>query len=121
MSLSQQGVLHKKEEIQNVTASFSKREFVIKTGGDYPQLISFQLTQDRCSILDAHQLGDTINVLFDLRGREWTSPKGEVRYFNTLNAWKIDKLQNSNPPVSENFPNASSEPPVFSETDDLPF
>ena len=54
-------------------------------------MISFQLVQDKCSLLEAYNEGDEISVNFNLRGREWVSPKdGTTKYFNSLEAWKIE-------------------------------
>ena len=76
-----------------VSEKFSKREFVVTdTSSMYPQDIMFQATQDKCSMLDAVQPGEQVEVSFNLRGREWTSPQGEVKYFNTLEAWRIEKV-----------------------------
>ena len=74
-----------------VTDKFKKREFVITdiSNSEYPQHISFQLIQDKCSVIDNYKPGDTVTVSYNLRGREWTSPQGEVKYFNTIEAWKI--------------------------------
>ena len=58
----------------------------------YPQDILFQAVQDKCGMLDGIQPGEQVEVSFNLRGREWTSPQGEVRYFNTLDAWRIEKV-----------------------------
>ena len=70
---------------------FSKREFVITDeSSQYPQDILFQSVQDKCSLLDACNVGDVVQVSFNLRGREWTSPTNEVKYFNTLEAWRIE-------------------------------
>lgn len=79
-----------------VSEKFAKREFVI-TDEDamYPQDIMFQLAQDNCSKIDGVNVGDSIEVSFNLRGREWTSPKGEVKYFNTLDAWRVEKAEGS--------------------------
>ena len=86
------GTLKVKKEEQIVNDRFKKREFVLTdNSSQYPQHISFQLTQDRCNLLDGAQSGETITVHFNLRGREWTSPQGEIKYFNTLEAWKIDR------------------------------
>ena len=75
-----------------VSEKFSKREFVVTdASGMYPQDIMFQATQDKCSLLDGYQSGDQVEVSFNLRGREWTSPAGEVKYFNTLEAWRIER------------------------------
>lgn len=76
-----------------VSEKFSKREFVLTDEStQYPQHISFQLAQDKCSMLDVYSVGDTIDVSFNLRGRSWESPTGEVKYFNSLDAWKIEKI-----------------------------
>lgn len=66
--------------------SFKVRQFVIEVNeGQYPQMVSFQLTQDRCSLADGYNEGDEVNVHFDLRGREWNG-----KYFTNLNAWRIE-------------------------------
>ena len=76
-----------------VSEKFAKREFVVTDASSmYPQDIMFQSTQDKCSLLDTVQVNDQVEVSFNLRGREWTSPTGEVKYFNTLEAWRIDKV-----------------------------
>ena len=80
-----------KDTVQ-VTEKFSKREFVVTDSETmYPQDIIFQSCQDKCSMLDGYNVGDNVEVSFNLRGREWTSPQGEVKYFNTLDAWRIEK------------------------------
>jgi hypothetical protein len=81
---------------QVISEKFSKREFVIETQDQYPQLVMFQATQDKCSLLDNVQQSSQVEVSFNLRGREWTSPAGEVKYFNTLEAWRIEKVGQSN-------------------------
>lgn len=79
-----------KDTVQ-VTDSFSKREFVINDSSNmYPQDIMFESCQDKCSMMDGYKVGDSVEVSFNLRGREWTSPQGEVKYFNTLDAWRIE-------------------------------
>ena len=80
-----------KETVQ-ITEKFSKREFVINDASSmYPQDIIFQASQDKCSMLDGFSEGETVDVSFNLQGREWTSPLGEVKHFNTLDAWRIEK------------------------------
>lgn len=89
--LTFKGRLKVKKEEQVINDRFKKREFVVTDeASQYPQDIMFQLTQDRTSLLDQFNEGDELNVYFNLRGREWTSPQGEVKYFNTLDAWKIE-------------------------------
>lgn len=86
-----------------VSEKFSKREFVITlTTEMYPQDILVQLTQDKCNLLDLFTVGQEVEVAINLRGREWTSPQGEVKYFNTIEGWRV-KSQTATPeqPIQE--------------------
>ena len=123
MSFETVGKLYKKFDTENKTDTFQAREFVITTEGPYEQFIKFQLTQDRCQIIDGFNIGDQIKVHFDLRGREWND-----KYFTNLNAWRVEK--NMMEQTTEK-PNTSIEMPLESTTtentpmaedfDDLPF
>jgi hypothetical protein len=76
-----------------ISEKFSKREFVVTDDTNmYPQDIMFQLTQDKCNLIDSLVIGDEVEVSFNLNGREWVNPKGEIKFFNTLDVWKISKL-----------------------------
>ena len=124
------GQLKLKGDIQKISEKFQKRDFVLSTdlSTPYPQHISFQINQDKCSMIDQFNEGDELKVQFNLRGREWNGPQG-IKFFNTLEAWKIEKVsgsqsfastQNNNSSMSEN-----TSAPVFnssiSDADDLPF
>ena len=91
MGIEASGRLHTIYETKQVSERFSKREFVVEIADNpkYPQTVLFQLTGDRCSQLDGLNVGDQITVEFSLRGREWRSPAGEVKYFNSLDVWKV--------------------------------
>lgn len=78
---------------QQISDKFSKREIVVNDNSRYPQEILFQFTNDNCMVLDSYKVGQDVEVSFNLRGREWTSPQGEVKYFNTLEGWKIEGTQ----------------------------
>ncbi len=115
------GLIKVKKDTQVISDKFRKREFVLTdNSSQYPQHISFQCTQDKCSLLDNISEGETVTVHFNLRGREWTSPQGEVKYFNTLEAWKIDKGQGG-AQVSGNQNSYSENIASSVEKDDLPF
>ena len=75
---------------------FQKRDVVITTDGQYPQDIIIQFAQGNCALLDNLQIGQIVKVHFNLQGREWTSPQGEVKYFNTVLGWKIELIQTTN-------------------------
>ena len=70
---------------------FRKRDLVITTEGDYPQHILIEFVQDKVDLLNAFKVGDCVNVTINIRGREWTNPKGEAKYFNSITGWKIEK------------------------------
>jgi len=75
---------------------FEKRDLVIVTEENYPQTIIIQFTQQRCDLLDSLQVGQRVKVYVNIRGREWTSPQGEIKYFNTIEGWKIELVQTTN-------------------------
>jgi hypothetical protein len=87
------GVVKVVNPTQQVSEKFSKRIFVITDNSSmYPQDIILQLQKDKCSLADGLNVGDEVNVFYNLRGRLWTDPNGVDKYFNTLECWKIDKL-----------------------------
>jgi len=110
-------------DVQQISDKFKKREFVLDTkSGQYDQVIALQLTQDNVDMIDAHKVGDEVNVSFDLRGREWTSPKDNVvKYFNTLSAWRIEATTPATAPQTSAPPPSVNDAPMVDETDDLPF
>jgi single-stranded DNA-binding protein len=92
MGIEATGKLHTIFETKQVSERFSKREFVVELTDNpkYPQVVLFQLTGDRCAQLDGLRVGDAVRIDFSLRGREWRSPAGEVKYFNSLDVWKVE-------------------------------
>lgn len=94
MGIEATGKIYALFETKQVSERFSKREFVLELADNpkYPQLVSFEFTGDKCSMLDGFSVGDQVRVEFSLRGREWRSPSGEVKYFNTLNAWSLEPV-----------------------------
>tara|TARA_B100000700_G_scaffold286328_1_gene341107 strand:- start:40 stop:432 length:393 start_codon:yes stop_codon:yes gene_type:complete len=85
------GKIKKISDTIEISDRFRKREFVVEYSNnpEYPQIIQFEMVQDRCEILDQFKEGQQVEIFFDLRGREWTSPQGDIKYFNKLQAWKI--------------------------------
>jgi hypothetical protein len=72
---------------------FRKRDVVVTTEEQYPQHISVQFVQDKTDLLNNYQVGQQVKISINLRGREWTSPQGEIKYFNTIQGWRIEALQ----------------------------
>jgi len=116
---------------QQVSATFRKRELVVMTDEQYPQYISINFVQDKCDLLSAYQPGDEVKVSINLRGREWVNPQGEVKYFNDIQGWRIERMGSSmpTPPTSaaQNMPIGGAggfEPAApfeDAQADDLPF
>lgn len=119
MGIHQTGKLYKKFDHKQITETFRKRDFVVEleANSKYPQFVSFELTGDRCEQLDGYQEGDEISVEFTLRGREWTSPQGDVKYFNTLSVWAIEGRKSQAP--ADDFAPPGEPPPGLD--DDVPF
>ena len=93
MSYSVKGILKRVGNIETVgTNNFTKRTFVIETKEQYPQTLEFQLTKDRVDIVDVYHIGEEMEIHFNLRGRDWTNPQGEIKTFNTLECWKLVKV-----------------------------
>ena len=119
MGMEIDGRLHATFETQQVTERFRKREFVIELADNprYPQFVLFQLTGDRCENLDGFEVGEEVRVEFSLRGREWKSPRGEIKYFNSLDVWKLERRGGASGPV----PDFGGDEPPPPGDDDLPF
>ena len=109
------------------SGGFKKRDVVVTTDEQYPQHILVQFVQDKCDLLNGFQVGEPVKIDINLRGREWTNPQGETVYFNTIQGWRIGKLQAEAPSASQMPPMPAAEAfaPATNlneeEADDLPF
>jgi hypothetical protein len=85
------GVIHEIFELNQVSEKFTKQEFILKTEDEqYPQLIKFQCTQNRCDQLAHKEVGQKATIHFNLRGREWVNKENKTMYFNSLDCWRIE-------------------------------
>lgn len=98
---------------------FRKREVVVTTDEQYPQDILVEFVQDKTDLLNSFKTGDSATISINLRGREWISPEGEAKYFNSIQGWRIAKNENSNIPPPEQFESVSSN--SNEEPEDFPF
>lgn len=89
---------------------FEKRDLVITTEEQYPQTIIIQFTQQRCDLLNNLQVGQNVKVYINIRGREWTNPQGETKYFNTIEGWKIEVVQTTNVAYQQPVQQAPQQP-----------
>jgi len=120
------GKIKKIDETKTYGASgFRKREMVVTTNEQYPQMLLVEFVQDKCDLLNNYAVGQDVKVSINLRGREWINPQGEAVYFNSIQGWRIEAAQAEGtseiPPMApvDNFETTSNIDD--SEPDDLPF
>jgi hypothetical protein len=93
-------------------AKITKRDLVLVTEEQYPQNLLIEFINDKTSLLDGQKNGNVVEVDINLKGREWTSPQGEVKYFNTIQGWNLK---------SELEPVTTADHSPDREDSDLPF
>ena len=114
-------------EVQEISATFKKRELVISTDEQYPQSLSIEFIQDKTDLLNQFKIGQNVKVGINLRGREWENPQTkEIKYFNSIQGWRIELLENSNsdddlPPLDNLSPFEPASETNDEDLDDLPF
>lgn len=130
MSLELTGTIKAISETQTFASGFQKAELVLVTEEQYPQPINIEFLQDKIHILDPVKVGDTVMIGINIRGREWTSPQGEVKYFNSIVGWRIEKKADGPQSPEETHtaapysqtPATTTNPLLDDDTDDkLPF
>jgi hypothetical protein len=116
------GIVKLKKDEQKVSDSFKKREFVVTdNSSNYPQHIQFQLTQDRCRLLDTINPGDSVKVSFFIRGREWQGKDGVIKYFTSLDAYRLEKAAGGGESQEAAPSYTETDLPSAEQADDLPF
>ena len=104
---------------------FRKRELVITTFDQYPQMLMIEFVQDKCDLLNNYQVGQDVKIAVNLNGREWINPEGVAKYFNSIQGWRIEASQAEGaqevPPMAplDNLETISKTDD--NEPDDLPF
>jgi len=120
------GKIKKIDETKTFGASgFRKREMVLTTNEQYPQMLLVEFVQDKCDLLDNFQIDQDVKISINLRGREWINPQGEAVYFNSIQGWRIEISQADVPaeiPPMAPVDNLETISDIDdNEPDDLPF
>jgi len=103
---------------------FRKREVVLTTSEQYPQMLLVEFVQDKCDLLNNFQTGQEVKIGINLRGREWINPQGEAVYFNSIQGWRIELMQAEGaaaPPMAPLGDLEEISEVDANEPDDLPF
>ena len=124
-----QGTVKKVGETQTFASGFQKRELVLLTEEQYPQPIQIDFLSDKIDLLNNVSEGESVKIGINIRGKEWTNPQGEVKYFNSITGWRIEKVSSENTNTQAPQPNTFEKPaPITNENpfgddeqDDLPF
>lgn len=110
-----------------INERFRKREFVIEhkessAGQTFIDYIKFQLTQDKCDIIDESWLRQEVTVRFGIKGNRWEK-NGTVSYITSLNAFSLVRSTAANDDGQQNIRSANLEDvaPPSEEFGDLPF
>lgn len=69
--------------------NFRVRKLIVETNDKYPQVVALDFTQNNCGLLDAHSVGDNVEVFYNVRGRAWENREGKTLYFTSLQGWKV--------------------------------
>ena len=118
------GTIKKIGEIQTFESGFQKRDLVLLTEEQYPQPINIEFLQDKIDLLDGLSQGEQATIAINIRGREWTSAQGEIKYFNSITGWKIVSTESEPIKAKPSEKPRTIEKNVFAddeEDDDLPF
>ena len=103
---------------------FRKRELVLTTEEQYPQHILIEFIQNNCELLDNYSIGQTVRIGINIRGREWESPDQGIKYFNSIQGWRIESLDDQvmdSPPEDITMEDTSESKSDDLTEDDLPF
>jgi single-strand DNA-binding protein len=122
-SFSATGHLHEIFDEQQISERFTKREFVLEIPGQYPEQIKFQLVQDKTALVDPYQIGDEVEVSFNLRGKGF-SKNGQMAYFTNLEAWRLTPVgaaTSAQPAARASQPTRAAAAQPIPDDHDLPF
>ncbi len=100
-TLSLEGLLVQKNEIENIKnkegKEWIKQTFLIDIGSEYNSRVCFQLFgEEKVKLIDGYELGDKIEVFFNISSREYNN-----RYYHNIDAWKINAANKTENETSE--------------------
>lgn len=112
------GTIKKIFDLQTFQSGFQKKNVLIETLDEYPQTILVEFLQNKVTLLDSFNVGDDVKISINIRGKEWISPEGVAKYFNSITGWRIEKLTEKK---SSNHAAAGNYNLHDQNDDDLPF
>ena len=118
------GIVHVVEETKTYGQKGIQKRLVVleQDTGRFTNYIPVEFIRDSCSSADALNVGDDVEVSYQLSGRKWQrDPDSEVKYFLTAEALSFKKMSEGGTPDSD----SGSANDAFSESNydegDIPF
>jgi hypothetical protein len=109
--------------ITKVSDRLEKREIVVETLGQYPQLLKFEVHNGRCADYDSIPLESMISIRFELCGRKWKNRDGKEVLIESKVAYSVHTNVKStythSVPAQTSAP--APAPAKVTDSDDLPF
>lgn len=113
------GKIKKILDTQTFASGFRKRELVLLTDDLYPQHILVEFFQEKTDLLDGFKTNDNVKIYINIRGREWINSEGVIKYFNSIQGWRIEKIKRKELTSSKH--SSLSKDTTSDDFDDLPF
>lgn len=89
-------------ELKTFDSGFSCVDFVVETNDEYPQFLQLQANKEKAeNLIKYNKVNDVVDISYNLKGRKWTNPEGVEKVFNTIEAWKVFKVDTGVTPVEQ--------------------
>ncbi len=111
-----QQILKPESGVSRAGKEWQKQEFVIETDEQFPRKVCFTLFNDKTSLVQELTPGEDVEVSFNLESREFNG-----KWYHNINAWKIDKPEETNFPEPPEFRAEDIPPEPEDSSDGLPF
>ena len=96
---------------------YRKRLMVlVQNQGKYDNYIPVEFIQDMCDKCDELRMGSEVTVEYKIKGRKWTTPEGNDRYFVNLEV--VDVIDHE---AEMAFEQSQSNEPDTEDSGDVPF
>lgn len=86
-------------KVKEFSKGFRKQEIVLECGDKYPSPVIFQITGDNIEKFNVQAGAVVYDVCYNLKGREWNPPEGDVKYYNSLEIWKLSHTEQKSQPL----------------------
>jgi len=72
--------------------SIKKKEFLVQSCEQFPQMLTFTLLQQNVTLLDEITLRSEIELTFKITGKPWKNKQDRILYISNLVCFKIEEI-----------------------------